>query len=242
MPSFKKPTYSKINPNTGANEACYTFEVEYHSSDLPLRCEIEEESDWSLATLEKELVQQASWWNQILQALLDAHSTIFSKKYTVDHIKKVVKHSIRSPIPDQFPLRAFFLPTVFQVIKGYFWITWDATYEPVQIDIPDMEEEKSTNLPPLPDDKNELCEVNLDTIPMNEKPSTDSTLDRTSFTKSMDRQKVKETQLKARLAIYKAQLQLRQFFDKYGEEFEDSEEDTEEEDSEEDEEEEEIQL
>lgn len=239
MPSFKKPTYSKTNPKTGANEACYTFEVEYHPSDPPLTCEMDQESDGSLQALEKALVQQAPWWNQILQSLLDAHSTIFSKKYTVEHIKKVVKHSIRGTIPDQFPLMAFFLPTMFQVIQGYFWITWDVTYEPLKIDIPDLEEDIEKKLPPLPDDKNELCEVNLDTIPMNEKLSTDSILDRSSFTKSMDRQKVKEVQLKARLAIYKAQLQLRQFFDKYGEEFEDSEEDTEEEDSDDEEE---IQL
>lgn len=236
MPSFKKPTYSKINPKTGANEACYTFEVEYQPNDLPLVCEMDEESDWSVATLEKGLHAHSLWWNQMIQSLLDAHSTIFSKKYTVEHIKKLSKHSIRTSLPDQFPLTAFFLPKVFQVIQGYFWITWDATYQPVRIDIPDLEEDV---VPSLPDDKNELCEVSLDMIPMNEKCSTGSVLDRVSFTKSMDRQKVKEAQLKARLAIYKAQLQLRQFFDKYGEEFEESEEDTEEESSEEEEE---IQL
>lgn len=224
MPLFKTPIYSKTNPKTGENVPCYTFQVDYASDELPLKYDMEQESEWSIKTIEKLLLDHPSWWNSILQSLLQAHSTIFSKKYTVDHIKKVCNHTIHGSVPEYFPLKAFFLPTVFQVIQGYFWITWNISYEPLKIDIPDIVEEKEEKVPSLPDDKNDIYEVNLDSIPLHETTSTDASVDRSNLSKTMDRQKVKEAHLKARLALYKAQLQSRQFYDKYGEEYEESEE------------------
>jgi hypothetical protein len=52
----------------------------------------------------------------------------------------------------------------------------------------------------------------------------------------LEKQRVKEARLKARLAVYRAQYEMNQFYDKYGNEISDSDSEQEEDEDEEDEE------
>ena len=54
MPNIKAPQYSKIlNSRTGVNDPCYTFSIEYTSTDKSLPFVADNESDINLQNLQK---------------------------------------------------------------------------------------------------------------------------------------------------------------------------------------------
>ena len=249
MPIFKKPIFLRKNPVSGEVQNCYRFEIEQEETDEPLEWVADQVMDLSLSALSQQLIENTTWWIALLRQFLHAHLSMFSKAYTAEQLQKVIKHEITStlsPLPERFPLFVSFFPNTFQVNGGTFIVQWTYTIRPVSIDIPVSESNATIDSPPpsLPVLKNELLEeVDMDQIPIDKNP-TDTSVNPSASVRQMDRHRVKEARLKAKLSLYRAQLQMRHYYDKYGEEYEDSEYDTEDELSDEESEEdvEEIQL
>lgn len=229
MPFFKAPQYTKtINPKTGAQEATYIFNIAFSDNEDTLSFVAEKDSDISLQSLQKCIVDNVDWWNNFVRWFLQASLELFTKPYTIENINKIAKHTLNGSKLDRFPSNITVTPKSIQISSGNFIVNWVYVMEPIIIDIPDFESEPSTNeIVSLPvSEKNKVIqgieELNLDDLPMGN-DSTDTNLELESPVKFYDRQRVKEYRLKAKLALYKAQRQMAMYYDKYGSEVSESE-------------------
>ena len=231
MPSFKAPQYTKaINPKTGVQEPCYTFSIDYESNEEGITFVADSSTDITLHTLQKCILDSIEWWNIFINAYLQASSKFFTKQYTVEHINKLTKHTLSGNVQFETPVTVILLPKTIQIIGGAFIVNWTYTVKPVVIDIPDLESEKDNiELVDLPDSNkiiDGMEELNIDEIPVGTN-STDGALKLDSPTKFYDKQRVKEARLKAKLAVYKAQRQMAQYYEKYGDDISDSDSESE---------------
>lgn len=249
MPIFKAPQYTKVtNPRTGAQEPCYTFNVEFNICDY-LSFVAEQESDISLQSLQKCVLENLTWWKAFIEQFLQSSTKYFSKPYTVDTINKITKHTLDGSKSSVYPINVVLVPKNIQICGGVFTVNWGYNTEPM-IDIPDAEEEKvnTIELASLPVSNESkvvdgLEELNIDELPAGG-DSTGAPLELDSPAKFYDKQRVKEARLKAKLAVYKAQRTMAQYYEKYGDDISDSDTDLDssDDDSGEDSEEEEVQL
>jgi hypothetical protein len=150
----------------------------------------------------------------------------------VDQINKITRHTGKEWSYDlSFPVTVDVLPTTIKIQGGIFWVYWDYRFTPNVIDIPVSVEEEAdaTAAICLPDlevkntvkqedatasvDK-EVEEVNLDELHIDGNATEDLELSHSDH--FYDKQRVKEVRLKAKLAQYKAELQMRMYYDKYG--------------------------
>jgi hypothetical protein len=248
MPAFKAPQYTKVtNPKTGAQEPCYTFNIEFNVCDY-LSFVAEKESDISLQSLQKCVLENIPWWNAFIEQFLQSSTKYFSKPYTIDTINKITKHTLDGSKSSTYPINVVLVPKNIQICSGVFTVNWGYNTEPM-IDIPDADEVKvnTIDLPDLPVSNeskvvNGLEELNIDELPGD---STDAALELDSPAKFYDKQRVKEARLKAKLAVYKAQRTMAQYYEKYGDDISDSDTDLDSSDEESDEnsgDEEEVQL
>ena len=100
------------------------------------------------------------------------------------------------------------------------------------IDIPVLFETEPTTtaINTLPDQatpSEKVEELNLDDLTIDGN-ATDASFDLNHSDRFYDKQKVKEARLKAKLAQYKAERQMRMYYDKYGNEMSDTDVDSEE--------------
>jgi hypothetical protein len=249
MPYIKAPQYTKaINPKTGNQEPCYTFSIEFEKTEDDISFITESKEDISLQSLQKTVLENIDWWNNFIKHFLHSSSKFFSKPYTVEQINKITKHTLNGDITTElFPVSVSLLPKTIQILGGIFMVNWEYTTKSVRIDIPDFEESENNiikiNEVPVPIEKNieeNLEELNIDDL-STEINSTD-VLHIDSPVKFYEKQRVKEARLKAKLAVYKAQRQMAQYYEKYGNDISDSDNDLETSDDESDNDEEEIQL
>ena len=204
MTIFKAPLYTKtVNPKTGVQEPCYIFNIE--CSDC-ISFVAESESDISLESLQKCVLDNIPWWNTFISTFLESSSKSFSKPYTIETINKITKHTINGTKSDIYPINVILVPKNIHISGGIFTLHWG--YNTESIMIPDFEEE----VLPVPNMEG-MEELNIDEIPNN---STDI-LEIDSPAKYYEKQRVKEARLKAKLAVYKAQRQMAEYSDKYGE-------------------------
>ena len=200
---FKAPQYTKIsNPKTGVQEPCYTFNLEYNDS---LTFIANAQEDISLQMLQKTILDNIQWWNTFIGTFLESSTKFFSKPYTVEAINKITKHTMDTTVSttqDQFPVNVLLVPKTIKIFGGVFTIHW--IYNMEQMIIPDLD-----NLPV--DEKIE--ELNIDELPVGNM----DILEIESPVKYYDKQRVKEARLKAKLAVYKAQRQIAEYSEKYGE-------------------------
>lgn len=195
---FKGPQYSKIlNPITGTQDPCFTFNVEYESISYI------ENNEISLQSIEKCILDNNVWWNTFITKFLESSAKSFSKPYTVETINKITKHTVDCKNDNIYPVNVFFTPHSIQIYGGTFRVHWNYTIE--QMIIPDLED-------CLPDSINKIEELNIDELPT----ETTDILELDNPTKLYDKQRMKEARLKAKLATYKAQRQLSEYCDKYG--------------------------
>jgi hypothetical protein len=243
MPSFKAPQYTKaINPKTGNQEPCYIFQIDYQSSEDGIQFVADNISDITLQNLQKCILENVDWWNIFVEQFLQASSKFFSKKYTVEQINKITQHTLSATTPFEGTVNVCLLPKSINILGGIFTVNWSYVTKQVVIDIPDFEDDNHNieNLPVSTENKvvDHLEEFNIDELPVG---TTDEALEIQSPAKFYDKQRVKEYRLKAKLAVYKAQRQMAQYYEKYGNDISDS--DTELETSDEDNsDEEEVQL
>ncbi len=250
MPVFKAPQYTKVtNPKTGAQEPCYTFNIEFNICDY-LSFVADSSKDVSLQSLQKCVLENIPWWNGFIEQFLEASKKYFSKPYTVDQINKITQHTLEGTSGNVFPINIVLTPKSIKICSGVFTVNWGYTTEPM-IDFPDVEDVKNStiDLDCLPvSNENKIVEgleeLNIDELPVGSN-STDAALELDSPAKFYEKQRVKEARLKAKLAVYKAQRTMAQYYEKYGDDISDSDTDfeTSDEDSEEDsDDQEEVQL
>ena len=66
MPTFKAPQYTKVvNPKTGAQEPCYTFNIDFNDADC-ISFVAENQSELSLQSLQKCVLDNLDWWNAFI--------------------------------------------------------------------------------------------------------------------------------------------------------------------------------
>ena len=238
MPTFKTPAYSKQTNAKGQMEASYIFQIEYTSEESGITFVADSADAISVTAIQRCITDHTEWWNTFIDQFLKQSVKFFSKQYSVQDICKIIQHTIvKNDNVCDAPSTITVQPKYIQIIGGSFVIHWNYTMQPVIIDIPGL----SDSLPVLDklviSETSDPTELNMDELPMN---STES-IDLSDPNKLYEKQKVKEAILKAKVAYYRAQNQIRSFSDKYGDEYSDSEfelEDTENEsDSEVDEEE-----
>jgi hypothetical protein len=227
MPTFKAPQYTKtVNPKTGAQDPCYTFNIDFNNDDY-ISFVAESQLDLSLQSLQKCVLDNLDWWNTFVGQFLQASVKFFSKPYTVDAINKITKHTLNGTASTFYPVNVVLVPKSIQICSGSFMVNWGYTVEPM-IDFPDVDDVKTNTieLPILPvSNETKLVdgiqELNMDDLPVGGAP-TDDALELDSPAKFYDKQRLKETRLKAKLAVYKAQRQMVQYYEKYGDNSSDS--------------------
>jgi hypothetical protein len=236
MPTFKSPVYSKKTTN-GQTEASYVFSVEYSDLDDGIGFVADSVEDISVQSVQRCLNENQEWWNHYLQDFLRQSTKFFSKQYTVQNLLKIIRHTIQDVVEVSTPTNVILLPKHIQILGGTFIIHWNYTCQSIAIDIPGL----SDSLPVLNKVIDGVAELNMNDLPID---STES-FDLEDPNRLYEKQKVKEAILRAKVAYYKAQNQIRTFSDKYGEEYSsefeledtENESDDEDEDEEEDEEE-----
>jgi hypothetical protein len=240
MPTFKAPQYSKTtNPKTGNQEPCYTFSIDYSNED-GIQFVADSTSDITLQNLQKCILDNVDWWNIFVQQFLQASSKFFTKQYTVEQINKITQHTLYNTTQFDGTVNVCLMPKTIQILGGIFTVNWTYIVKPVIIDIPDLENDKHIENPPVSNKViNDLEELNIDELPVG---TTEDAMELQSPAKFYDKQRVKEYRLKAKLAVYKAQRQMAQYYEKYGDDISDSDTDLETSDEEDEIEEEEVQL
>lgn len=236
MPIFKVPQYSKItNPKTGVQEQCYTFKIEFQTNEESISFLTDSPSEITLQSLQKCIIDNIEWWCAFIVHFLKETSKLFSKPYTVEHINKITKHTLDGIIDNnKFPVNVILVPKTIQISGGCFIVNWGYTLMQVAIDIPDLTDIQENQLPVSNKHiENEVQELNIDDLPVSNN-CTEDVLDIDSPAKFYEKQMVKETRLKAKLAVYKAQRQMTKYYEKYGDDISDSDYDTSDNDSGED--------
>ena len=227
MPIFKAPQYTKVtNPKTGAQEPCYTFNIDFNICDY-LSFVAENQKEISLQSLQKCVLENVPWWNGFIEQFLQASSKYFSKPYTVEQINKITQHTLDGNGSSQFPINVVVVPKSIKICSGIFTVNWMYNTEPM-IDFPDVEDVKTNSIELPVSRENQIVEgleeLNIDEIPVGNN-STDGALELDSPAKFYEKQRVKEARLKAKLAVYKAQRTMAQYYEKYGDDISDSDTD-----------------
>jgi hypothetical protein len=242
MPTFKAPSYAKLpNPKTGVMEPCYTFAIQFAPNNEQISFIANTTTEISLQGLQTCVLENVDWWNTFVGEFLQASSKLFSKPYTVENINKVAKHTMQlkgnSAPPTKYPVNVLLLPKNIQIVSGNFIINWEYTTESMVIEFPDADNnvvqdnganEISLNLPDSKPTKSRksakkvndvpdgLEELNIADLP-EDTNATEQSFEIDSPEKLYDRQRMKESRLKAKLAVYKAQRQMAEYYKKYGE-------------------------
>jgi hypothetical protein len=210
--TFQKPVTAKRGADTA-----YVFRIE---TDRPLTAETE--------NVVAACAQNPLYLNELLTVFLDSCSSYFKNKTTVANVVKLLKHEIPSSTSDVSAPYTM-TPTEIVICKGLFYLNWKITGEILQLDFPvDTEELLETAATTLlrPTDADQIPFADTNEV-IHIAPQS-ATFSRTE----LDRTRVKEAQLRAKLAVYKANRAHLEYVEKYGEEPSDSEDDEEDDDSE----------
>ncbi len=235
MFTFSKPRYQskRQHPLTQKSEPSYQFDVKYTGSvdSSPVSFLLPCNTALTVQHVEEVLLSEQEWWVSFLQSFLTATTSYFTRAYTVQHLQRILSHllsprassSLDLSLSCPEPYHICCIPHTLELIGGQLIVHWSYDSAPAGIDIPD-------ELPVPASETKELEEWDLDAVP--EQSNATETL--SSPEKLMDKQRVKEARLKAKLAVYRAQYQMNRYYDKYGDDVSESEPDSEESGDEED--------
>jgi hypothetical protein len=207
--TFQKPVTAKRGADTA-----YVFRIE---TDLPLTAETENVVD--------ACAQNPLYLNELLAAFLGSSASYFKNKPTVANVLKLLKHESQATEGlDGLGSPYQLLPIEIDICKGLFYLKWKITGEilqldfPVELNLPETTGLRLTDADQIPfADTNEVIHV---APPLGSQARTE-----------LDRTRVKEAQLRAKLAVYKANRAHLEYVEKYGQEPSDSEDDEEDSDS-----------
>lgn len=226
MFTFSKPRYQtkRQHPLTQKVEASYQFDVRYagEMEESPISFLLGCNVPFTIKQIEEELLLHQDWWNTVLDTFLTATTSYFTRRYTVHHLQRILQHYLpmSSPFSSSTPQHICCIPRMMELIGGQLLIHWSYHATPAEIDIPDEISLPVSHSPK----KGELEEWDVDAVP----EQVDATEELLSPERLMDKQRVKEARLRAKLAVYRAQYQMNHYYDKYGHEVSESEGDSEE--------------
>jgi len=164
------------------------------------------------------LRENVPWWDEWMRQFLHSTAKYFSKPYTAGQLQTIMKHALHGTITDQCPATVQLTPTSVMISGGSFCVQWAYLLCPIMIEL----EAVSYTEPAA----TELQEFNTDDLPeISTEPLTMANPNMT-----YDRHRIKESRLKAKIALYRVQHQLAKFYERYGEEAMTSEDDSEESD------------
>jgi hypothetical protein len=166
--------------------------------------------------------QNPLYLNTLLAAFLESSSTYFKNKTTVPNLLKALKHEVQPTAPESITAPYTFTPQDIIVCRGITTLSWSITGEILQLDFPVEADQEDLTLSVTDTDQIPFAESNE---VIHVAPSV-STQNRTE----LDRTRVKEAQLRAKLAVYKANRAHLEYVEKYGQEPSDSEDDEDEDD------------
>lgn len=243
MPIIHPPQYTKItHPQTRVIEACYTFRVTTEESEEQVSFLVEEPSSLVSSMIVSCLQENRTWWEGFLRLFLERSSKFFSKTYTVPQLLPIITHTFTSSDTVSGPSTIILSPKCIQIRGGTFCVFWDHECESLVIDIPVGTESLPVD-PELFEDSESFLRKNSESdLPECSALSNLDLLNSSvpvevleefslqeiplSFTdhsaRLHDRQKAKEARLKAKLAIYRAQTEMNEYYDKYGTDLSDS--------------------
>ena len=240
---FSKPRYlrSWTDPVTNKVAPAYQFDITSRDENEVLLCFLLE-SDVPLTTkaVEEAVKENLSEWRTFLQKFLTATTSYFSRPYTVAHLERILCHaevSCISHVDPSLPRRVGCSPSMFHFSSNTLRIHWSACEMPAGIALPEEEED----VPPvleltLPsEESSSLHEWDADTLPEQATDASPTLLGDPAML--LERQRVKEARLRAKLAVYRAQYQMNRYYDKYGDELSESDNESDEDEQEEEEEE-----
>jgi hypothetical protein len=233
MFSFAKPRYlsKHLNPLTQKIEPSYQFDVRAASpvDASPVIFLLEPHTPLTVKRVEEVLLSEQEWWHGFLQSFLTATTPYFTRTYTVQHLQRILRHllSPTNPFSPSEPHHICCIPRMLELIGGQLLVHWSYTSQLARIDIPD-----DLPLPAVSPSDGGMREWDVDLVP----EQLDSTESLTHPERLLDKQRVREARLKAKVAVYRAQYQMNRYYEKYGDEVSESEPDSEEEDDEEEDE------
>lgn len=220
--TFGKPSFSKIvSDTTGLAEPCYTFIITTKEA-LSGLCEVEEPLPPVEYLSRHLLVAQPSWLDSFLVEFLKASTKYFAKPYTPEVLKGRLVHSVREKDPLSPYCQVTYTPTHLAIYQGQFTITWSLHQEEGLISIPDEATAGPKKAPaalwvkpPIQFSAggNVVVSTELDAIPLSDAPST---LLEGRTENTLDKRRVQEAALRAKLALLKAERTHAEYVQKYG--------------------------
>lgn len=243
---FSKPRYLHkwLDEATHVSGPAYQFDVseqEEVDTENGLTFVMEADVPLTVAKIEEVVREEQERWRAFLEQFLRSAGSYFSRPYTVQHLERIIKHrEVTSASTEDVSLPRCIrcVPRMLHFSGGKLQIYWVSYESPVGIDLP--EEETIPTIPPVStmpkEQRHDLEEWDADSLP-EEKDATDTQASLVDPTMLLEKQRVREARLKAKLAVYRAQYEMNRFYDRYGNEVSDSDSEQEEEDEEEEEEE-----
>jgi hypothetical protein len=203
-------TFQKPTISKKGADNAYVFRIE---TDNPLTADTE--------NVVAACAQNPLYLNDLLTEFLRSCASYFKNTTSVANVLKLLKHQVE---PSAAEAPYVLTPLEIVICKGSFTMSWKVSGELLKLDFP-VEE-------------TDLLPTDADTIPFANTNEVIHIEPRGTHTRSeLDRTRVKEAHLRAKLAVYKANRAHLEYIEKYGEEpsdsDEDEEDDSEEEDSEE---------
>jgi hypothetical protein len=225
--TFSKPSFTKVvSQTTGVAEPCYTFSV---SAKTPLSTLVEsEESVSPVEYLTRSLlVDEASWLDTFLAEFLKNSTKYFAKPFTPEALRSRLSHEVQ----EQGPLgtgatQVAYTPIRLVIFQGLFTVTWSVTQEAGLISIPDSPSPapaaKSLWVKPpaqFTSSGNVIVENDeADAIPLADSSDVVTFQKNEKEDSRLDKRRVQEAALRAKLALLKAERTHAEYIQKYGQE------------------------
>jgi hypothetical protein len=201
----------------------------------PISFLVEEPSTLVSSMIASCLEENRIWWEGFLRLFLERSSKFFSKAYTVQQLLPIITHTfaMSNAVSDTVsgPSTVILSPKSIQIRGGTFCVFWEHECESLVIDIPVGTLPVDPEISELSEHSEPECSalsnlslldpsvpVDLEEFPLQEIPLSSTE----NAARLHDRQKAKEARLKAKLAIYRAQTEMNEYYDKYGTDLSDS--------------------
>jgi hypothetical protein len=233
--TFKKPVQSRLTDSSGVARPVYTFAVEKGEGLSGLY------EPMTIDTLFLNIVLKESpqWLEIFVGSFLQSTKAYFAKPYSFAMVLKHLTHRVtfdNSCSVGEGAVMRNYTPTAIVIVQGRFTLEWKVSQETIAIQIPDEDEEEEEEVMLTATQKSllGLAAPATATAPANEVvavmdtaalPFTSNTevLDlRTNEHQAFYKRKVKEANLRAKLAQYKAERALAKYMGKYGDTLSDS--------------------
>lgn len=225
--TFSKPSFTKVvSQTTGVAEPCYTFAI---TTKTPLSALVETEKsvspvEYLTHTL---LADQAQWLDAFLAEFLKNSAKYFAKPFTPEAIRSRLSHEVQEREPLGACSQVAYTPIRLVIFQGLFTITWSVTQEAGLISIPDSPSPapaaaKSLWVKPpaqFPSSGNVIVEdTEADAIPLANSSDVVTFQKHEKEATRLDKRRVQEAALRAKLALLKAERTHAEYVQKYGQE------------------------